>query len=180
MSRIGKKLIDIPTGVEVKIEKGKINVKGPKGELGFQIRPEIDVVIKDNQITTSIKEETKESNAFWGLTRALIANMVLGVEKGFEKQLKLEGLGYRVKLEGDKLILQVGFSHPVIVEQPEGVIFSVKKNMITISGADKEKVSQSAATIRKIRKPEPYKGTGIMYIDEKIKRKLGKRATTEE
>jgi len=178
MSRIGKKPILIPDSVEVEIDGKKISVKGPKGSLLRNIRPEIKVSQKDGALVVSPRLKTKRTAAFWGLTRSLIANMVLGVTQGFEKQLRLEGLGYRVKLEGENLVLQVGFSHPVSVKHPDGVLFSVEGNIITISGIDKEKVSQSAATIRKIRKPEPYKGTGILYVDEEIKKKAGKKVTT--
>jgi len=176
MSRIGKKPIDIPAGIDVKIEKGEIKVKGPKGELGFQIRPEIDVVVKDNQIITSIKEEAKQSKAFWGLTRSLIFNAVHGVTKGYQKQLEIQGVGYKARVEGEELVLEVGFSHLVKIKKPEGIEFSVLKNVITISGIDKQLVGETSAQIRAVRPPEPYKGKGIRYLGEEVIRKVGKRA----
>lgn len=179
MSRVGKKPIIIPEGVEVKIEGNKIFVKGPKGEISREVVPEVEVSQKEKKVFILPRKEGKKISALWGLTRGLIAGMIEGVSKGFEKQLRLEGLGFRVALEGDELVLQVGFTHPVRVKAKEGIIFSVEGNVITISGFDKEKVSQTAASIRKIRKPEPYKGTGILYIDEKIKRKAGKRLVSE-
>lgn len=180
MSRVGKKPILIPEGVEVNIEDQKIEVKGQRGELSREIRPEIEVFQKDGKIFVSPRHKgAKRAGAFWGLTRSLIANMVQGVEEGFEKKLKLKGLGFKATLQDNILVLQVGFTHPISVKAPEGVKFSVEGDIITVSGPDKEKVSQTAATIRKIRRPEPYKGTGIRYIDEKVRRKPGKRVISE-
>jgi len=176
MSRIGKKPIDIPTGTEIKIEKREFKVKGPKGELGFQVRPEIAVAVKDNQIIVSIKEETKQSNAFWGLTRSLIFNAVKGVTEGYEKQLEIQGVGYKARIEGEDLVLEVGFSHLVNIKKPEGIEFSVLKNIITVSGANKQLVGETSAQIRAVRPPEPYKGKGIRYLGEEVIRKVGKRA----
>ncbi|MEA3452873.1 MAG: 50S ribosomal protein L6 [Patescibacteria group bacterium] len=176
MSRIGKKPIDIPAGVEAKMEKGEFKVKGSKGELSFQIRPEIEVVIKDNQIITTIKEETKQSNAFWGLTRSLIFNAVQGVTKEYEKQLEIQGVGYKARVEGEEIILEVGFSHLVKIKKPEGIEFTVAKNIITISGISKQLVGEMAAQIRAVKPPEPYKGKGIRYVGEEVIRKVGKRA----
>jgi large subunit ribosomal protein L6 len=176
MSRIGKKPIDIPAGTEIKIEKGEFKVKGPKGELSFQIRPEIDVVVKDNQIITSIKEETKQSKAFWGLIRSLVFNAVHGVTQGYQKQLEIQGVGYKARVEGDDLVLEVGFSHLVKIKKPEGIEFSVSKNIITISGINKQLVGETSAQIRAVRPPEPYKGKGIRYLGEEVIRKVGKRA----
>ena len=180
MSRIGKKQIEIPKGVEVKIEDGKVIVKGPKGELSQEIRPELGIEIKEKEIFVSPKIETKKTNAFWGLTRTLIANMVKGVVEGYEKKLELQGLGYKVNLEGEGLVLQVGFSHSVKVAAISGIKFSVEKNIITVSGIDKGLVGQIAAKIKKIRPPEPYKGKGIRYVGEIVRRKVGKKATTTE
>jgi len=176
MSRIGKKPIDIPAGTEIKVEKGEFKIKGPKGELGFEIRPEIDVLVKDNQIITSIKEETKRSNAFWGLTRSLIFNAVKGVTQEYEKKLEIQGVGYKARVEGDDLVLEVGFSHLVNIKKPEGIEFSVLKNIITISGINKQLVGETSAQIRSVRPPEPYKGKGIRYLGEEVIRKIGKRA----
>jgi len=180
MSRIGKKPISIPSGVEIKLQDGKVIVKGPKGELSREVRPEINVEIKDKEVIVSIKTENKQSNAFWGLTRALIANMVEGVTNGYEKKLIIKGLGYKASMAGDKLVLLVGFSHPVELEPMEGVKVEVKGNTITVSGINKELVGLRAAQIRKVKKPEPYKGKGIRYSDEVVKRKAGKRVAATE
>ena len=178
MSRVGKKPILIPEDVEVKIEGQKVVIKGPRGELFREIRPEIKVEIKGNQLSVSPKIETKKTKALWGLTRALLNNLTRGVTEGYEKKLQLEGLGYRASFEGDNLVLQVGFTHPVKIKAPEGIKFSVEKNIITVSGIDKEKVSQTASKIRKVRPPEPYKGKGIRYLGEVVRRKVGKKVVT--
>jgi large subunit ribosomal protein L6 len=176
MSRIGKQPVEIPDKVTADIKDGEFKVKGPKGELNFQIRPEIEVAVKDNQIITSIKKESKQSKAFWGLTRSLIFNTVKGVSEGFQKQLEIQGVGYRAKIEGDGLVIEVGFSHPVNIKKPEGIEFSVSKNIITVSGIDKQLVGETSAQIRAVRPPEPYKGKGIRYVGEEVIRKVGKRA----
>jgi large subunit ribosomal protein L6 len=178
MSRIGKKPILIPDNVEVKIEGQKIRVLGPKGELAREVRPEIKIELKGKEILVSPQIETKKTNAFWGLTRVLIYNMVKGVAEGFEKKLEIEGLGFRANLEKDELVLQVGFAHPVKLKTPEGIKLVVEKNLITVTGADKELVGQFSAIIRKAKAPEPYKGKGIRYQGEHIRRKLGKKAVT--
>ncbi len=178
MSRIGKKPISIPENVEVKVEDSKVTVKGPKGELSREIRPEIKVEIKDKEILVAPQKETKRTKAFWGLTRALIANMIKGITEGFEKKLEIQGIGFRANLEGEDLVLYVGFSHPVKVKAPEGVKFSIEKNIITVSGIDIERVTQTAAKIRKTKPPEPYKGKGIRYVGEEVRRKVGKKAVT--
>ena len=175
MSRIGKKPISIPSGVEIKLQDGRVIVKGPKGELSREVRPEINVEIKEKEVIATIKTDSKRSNAFWGLTRALIANMVEGVVNGYEKKLTIKGLGYKASMKGDTLVLLVGFSHPVELEPLEGVKVEVKGNVITVSGIDKELVGLRAAQIRKVKPPEPYKGKGIRYSDEEVKRKAGKR-----
>ena len=180
MSRIGKKPIIIPEGVEVKIEGQKIIVKGPKGELQRKVRPEIKVGQKNNQILVTPQETTKKTGAFWGLTRTLIFNMIEGVTNGYEKKLQLEGVGYRVNLEGENLVLKVGFSHPVLIKKTDGVKFLVEKNIITVLGINKELIGQVAAKIRKIRPPEPYKGKGIRYLGEKVRRKTGKKVAGAE
>ena len=175
MSRIGKKPILIPENVEVKIDNQKVIVSGPKGELSREVRPEIKVELKDNQILVSPKIETKRTKAFWGLTRALLSNMVKGVIEEYEKKLEIEGLGYRASLEGEDMVLFVGFTHPVKIKCPEGIKFSVEKNIITISGINKELVGGIASKIKKIRPAEPYKGKGIKYQGEIIRRKAGKK-----
>lgn len=177
MSRIGKNPVEIPQGVEVRLEKNKIIVKGPKGELTQEIHPKVSIEKKDNQIIVSIKNPVdKQERSLWGTFRKLISNMVEGVTEGFGKELDVVGIGYKVALSGKKLTLNVGFSHPVDYELPEGIEAKVDKNKITIIGADKQKVGQVASEIRKIRKPEPYKGKGIKYTDEIIRKKAGKAA----
>ena len=176
MSRIGKKLIVIPAGVDVQVSGQKIVVKGPKGELQRGINSEIKVEIKDGQIFVSPQTETKNTNALWGLTRALLANMVIGVTEGYEKKLSIEGIGFRVVMDGANLALHVGLSHHVPFVAPDGVSFLVEKNIITVSGIDKELVTQTAANIRKVSPPEPYKGKGIRYLGEVVRKKLGKKA----
>lgn len=185
MSRIGKKPITIPEGVEVKIDEHQIKVKGPKGELTKSIPAQIEVSLKQSEgqkelVVIPRKKSAKNIRALWGLFRALIFNMVEGVTKGFEKKLEIEGVGYRVALEGDKLVLSLGFSHPIEIKAPEGIEFKVEKNTITISGLDKQLVGQMAAKIRAQRRPEPYKGKGIRYADEVIRRKVGKKAVGVE
>lgn len=180
MSRIGKRPILIPENVEVKIEGEIVTIKGPKGELQRTIRPEIKVELKENKIFVSPQIKTKKTKAFWGLFRALLANMVKGVTEGFEKKLQLEGLGFRVTKDEEGLVLQVGFTHPVKIKTPEGIELSVEKKIITVSGIDIEKVSQTAAKIRKVKPPEPYKGKGIRYVGEQVRRKAGKKVVTAE
>jgi len=175
MSRVGKKPIQIPSGVEAKQEGNFIIVKGPKGELKRALFDEVKVSIKNGIIEVYPYKETKKTGAVWGLCRALVSNMVDGVSKGYEKKLQIEGIGFKARVEGNKLILNVGFSHPVEVLQPEGIKFVVEKNIITVSGADKELVGQIAAKIKMIKKPEPYKGKGIRYFGEIIKLKAGKK-----
>ena len=180
MSRIGKLPIEITDGVTVEITgDNMVKVKGPKGELSEQIHPNVKLENKDNQIIVSISSENKFDKSLWGLSRSLIANMVEGVTKGFEKKLEIIGVGYRAQVQGKKLVLSLGFSHPVEYEAPEGITFEIdkeKKNILTISGINKRLVGQVSAEIRSYRKPEPYKGKGIKYIDEEIQRKAGKAA----
>jgi large subunit ribosomal protein L6 len=175
MSRIGKKTIEIPQGVEVKLEGQSMTVKGPKGELARTFRPEVKIEIKDNVITTSISTEEKLDKSLWGLTRQLIFNMISGVSQGFEKKLEIQGVGYRAEVAGNKLNMAMGYSHPVNMDIPEGLQVSVEKNIMTVSGISKELVGQFAANIRKVRKPEPYKGKGIRYVGEVVRRKVGKK-----
>ncbi|MDD4531355.1 MAG: 50S ribosomal protein L6 [Candidatus Pacebacteria bacterium] len=176
MSRIGKKEILIPAGVEVAVNGQEVSVKGPKGSLKMVAVPEIVIEIKEKEIHFSPKKEDLKSKALWGLTRTLVANMIDGVVKGFEKKLEINGVGFKAAVEGKKLILSVGLSHTVDITAPEGIEFKVEKNVITVSGIDKGVVGQTAAEIRRVKKPEPYKGKGIKYADEIIKKKLGKKA----
>jgi len=176
MSRIGKKPIIIPQGVEILKEGNTIKVKGPKGDLSFEHNAEIGVEIKDGQVFVFPLKESKKTKAFWGLNRSLIANMIVGVTDGYIKRLQIEGVGYKALLEGQDLIFSLGFSHPVRVSPKEGIIFSVEKNIVIISGIDKQLVTQTAAKIKKIKPPEPYKGKGIRYEGEIIKKKVGKKA----
>jgi len=178
MSRIGKKPIEIPESVEVKIDKQKVTVKGPKGELIRDVRPEIKIEIKDNNIVLMPKTQTKNSRAFWGLERSLLQNMVIGVEKGFEKKLEIRGIGYKARIEDKKLVLELGFSHDINIAIPQNIDVLVEKNIITVSGIDKVKVGQFAATTKRQKKPDAYKGKGIRYFGEEIKLKPGKKAVT--
>lgn len=175
MSRVGKQPIEIPSGVEVKIEGRLVTVKGPKGTLTQQIRHDVKIELVDGQVHFTIDEERKDLKSFWGLYRALVQNMVIGVVTGFEKHLILEGVGYRAAVQGNDLVLQLGFSHPCVCPIPEGMTASVEKNVnIVISGADIQKVGVFAALVRSKRKPEPYKGKGVRYKGEYIRRKAGK------
>ena len=176
MSKIGKKPIEIPTGVNVKIEAGVISVKGPKGELTKPLTEEVSVVIDGNLIKLTPAEGNKENIAKWGLQRALIANMITGVTDGFEKVLEFQGVGYKANVKGNDLELSLGYSHPITVPGIEGITFSADKSSIKISGSNKELVGKVAAEIRAKRLPEPYKGSGIRHKGEVIKRKAGKKA----
>ncbi len=177
MSRIGKQLITIPTGVTVDLKPDFVTVKGPKGELKRAVPAMIHLNMADNTITVDVtnKEEKKE-RSMWGTFSAHIQNMVNGVTTGFKKQLEVNGVGYKVAMQGKDLRLDVGFSHPVIFKVPERVTASVEKNVITLESFDVEVLGATAAEIRQIRKPEPYKGKGIKYMDEVIRRKAGKTA----
>ena len=175
MSRIGKMPIAIPAGVNVDIaENNVVTVKGPKGTLSRALAPELEVKIEDGQVIVNRPNDLKKMKSLHGLTRTLINNLVVGVTAGYEKTLEINGVGYRVVKEGKKLNLTLGYSHPVIMEDPEGLESSVDQNRIIIKGIDKEKVGQYAAEIRSKRGPEPYKGKGIKYADEVIRRKAGK------
>lgn len=174
MSRIGKLPIPIPGGVEIKIDDDKIEVKGPKGALSTPKSELLDYDLKDGQLVITRKMETRESRAQHGLRRTLVANCVEGVTKGFTKALEVIGVGYRVAVKGNMIELAVGFSHPVLVDLPDGIKASVDGQVLTLAGIDKELVGETAAKIRRIRKPEPYKGKGIKYVNEIIRRKVGK------
>ncbi len=181
MSRLGKLPIELPIGTQAKIEKDFIIVNGPKGELKEKIHSLVKVDINDNKILVSIKNiEDKKEKSFWGLYRSLINNMVIGVNEGFEKKLEINGVGYRASISEKKLILNVGYSHPVEYNLPENIAVNVEGNVLTVSGINKQCVGEVAAQIRKIRQPEPYKGKGIKYIDEVIRRKVGKAAAKGE
>lgn len=177
MSRIGKRPINIPSDVKVTLDGKVITVKGPKGELKQEIHPLVKVNIEDNVITLSVgNPENKAEKAMWGLFGSLIYNMVIGVTTGFEKKLLVNGIGFKVSLAQSKLKMSLGFSHDIIFDVPSDVKVEVEKNQITVSGIDKQRVGQVAAQVRKLKKPEPYKGKGIQYIDEVIRRKAGKAA----
>ncbi len=175
MSRIGKMPITLPAGVEVKVDGSTVTIKGKNGELTRTFQDVIDIKVDGEVLSCSPKNEDPQTNAFWGLTRTLLSNMVAGVSEGFEKKLELVGVGYRAALKGSDLELSVGYSHPVVVKCPDGITFEVpEQDKITVKGASKEQVGQVAADIRKWRKPEPYKGKGIRYEGEYVRRKAGK------
>ena len=176
MSRIGKKPIEIPEGVETKVDGRKVIIKGPKGELSREIRPEVKIEINKGQMIVSLLPDDKQALAFWGLERALLQNMVLGVTEGFKKELEINGVGYRAKTENGKLTLELGFTNPVEMIIPEGLDVSVKGRVIIIVGIDKAVVGQFAAKARKAKPPDPYKGKGIRYLGEEVKLKPGKKA----
>jgi large subunit ribosomal protein L6 len=179
MSRIGRLPVSLPSGVTVKVIDHEIAVKGPKGELKLHYVEPISVTVDGAVVTVARPNEAKRSRQLHGLTRTLIANMVEGVTKGFSKNLEIQGVGYRAQMQGRKLGLQLGFSHPVAFEPPQGIEIKVEgTNKIQISGADKQQVGQTAAQIRSIRPPEPYKGKGIRYEGERVRRKLGKAGKT--
>lgn len=174
LSRIGKLPIEIPSGVTITVDSGDVTVVGPKGTLTQFVTPAVDVKVEDGTLTVHPKDESKEARAQHGLMRALINNMVTGVTKGFEKKLEVNGVGFRVATSNNELEMALGFSHPVKYKAPEGITIVNDKMLITVSGIDKQKVGQVAAEIRALKKPEPYKGKGIKYVDEVILRKAGK------
>ena len=177
MSRIGKQLIDIPTGVTVVVNSNQVTVTGPKGELKLNVAPKINVEVKDNQVFVTRVSEDKKTRSNHGTTRAHINNMIKGVTELWKKDLEIKGTGYKAVLMGNKVRLNVGYIHPVDIEAPVGIIFQVPEDTkITVTGCDKTVVGQVASNIRKVRKPEPYKGKGIRYADEFIKLKAGKKA----
>ncbi len=179
MSRIGKLSINVPSGVTVSVADHEVKVKGPKGELTMHYASPIAVSVEGAQIRVARPNEAKRNRELHGLTRTLIANMVEGVTRGFSKQLEIQGVGYRAQMQGSNLGLQLGFSHPVSFQAPKGIEIKVEgTNKIQISGADKQQVGQIAAQIRSIRPPEPYKGKGIRYEGERVRRKLGKAGKT--
>ncbi|WP_297803007.1 50S ribosomal protein L6 [uncultured Brevundimonas sp.] len=176
MSRIGKKTITVPKGVTLTLNGQDITVKGPKGELSWTVAEEIEVKQEGDELTLTPRSESQRAKAMWGLSRTLVANMVTGVTDGFEKTLELVGVGYRAALKGNALSLQLGFSHDVDIAPPAGITFAVpKQTEIKISGIDKQAVGEIAAVIRKLRPPEPYKGKGVRYQGETVRRKEGKK-----
>jgi len=177
MSRIGRMPIPIPAGVTVSVGKGnRVTVKGPKGELTRTFSPDLTIKVQDQQVVVSRPTDQRHHRALHGLTRALLNNMVIGVSQGYRKELRIVGVGYRAVQQGEKIVLSLGFSHPVEVQPPEGITFTVSRDgrTLTVEGIDKELVGKVAAEIRALRKPEPYKGKGIRYADEHVRRKAGK------
>lgn len=177
MSRVGKKPIVIPQGVTVDIKDGKVLVKGPKGEDQLTLHPAVKVAMNNGELSVSVSKETeKGERSLWGLFRALLMGRIEGVTKGYEKKLEMQGVGFKANLEGKKLVLEVGFSHPVDVVLPEGIAVVVEKNIISVKGINKEAVGAFAAYVRSIFEPEPYQGKGIRYVGEVVRRKAGKAA----
>ena len=182
MSRVGKRHIDIPSGVTVHVQNGMVRVQGPKGELSYQVPFLIEVKVEDGKVFVSPKSKegnySRQDRSLWGLVRTLVSNMVQGTTQGFQKKLEIEGVGYKAQKQGEDLSLQLGYSHPIVLKAPSGISFDIEKNVITVSGADKEKVGEFAAVIKSKRPVEPYKGKGIRYQGEYVRRKLGKKAAT--
>ena len=177
MSRIGRQPIELPSGVLVALSPGRVQVNGPLGELTQNVPARMQIEKTDSEIVVSRPTDRGEDRALHGLTRTLVANMVEGVTKGYEKHLEIQGVGYRAQLKGTDLELAVGYSHPVVVKPRKGIAFEVPvPTQVTVKGIDKQMVGQTAAEIRKVRPPEPYKGKGIRYRDEQVRRKVGKRA----
>jgi large subunit ribosomal protein L6 len=179
MSRIGNRILTIPAGVEVNVEGNKVTVKGPKGTLNYTFRNNVEVKVEDGKVAVTRKDDSKVSKQLHGTTNSNINNMLIGVSEGFKKELEINGVGYRFQLQGNKVVVSAGYSHPVEKVAPEGVKMEMPEKSQTeliISGYDKQAVSEFAANIREIRKPEPYKGKGIKYKDEHIRRKEGKKA----
>lgn len=175
MSRVGKKPVVIPSGVKVEKKDLTLTVTGPKGTLVLELHPKVIVTVSEKEVLVDVAgKENKKEKALWGLFRALIQNLVDGVTKGFEKKLEVVGVGFKVAVQGTKIVMALGFSHPVEVEIPKGLTVTADKNTISISGADKQLVGQFAAEVRELKKPEPYKGKGIKYSDEVVIRKAGK------
>ena len=177
MSRIGKQKIEIPEGVTIEVKDGAVKVKGPKGELTRKLNDLVNVEVQDKEVKVTVaKPEEKKERALWGTFSAHIINMIKGETEEFMKELEVNGVGYKVAMQGADLKIEVGYSHPVLYKVPEGITISTEKNRIKVTGVDTELVGRVAAEIRKVRKPEPYKGKGIKYVDEVIRRKAGKAA----
>lgn len=178
MSRVGKKIIILPEKTSTDYNARVLVVKGEKGTLTRTIHPAVDLKIKDNTILVTIEQEDRKSRSIQGLTRSLVANMVDGVSRGFERTLEINGIGYRAEMKGSSIVLNLGYSHPIDFPLPDGISATIEKNnVIKLAGIDKEQVGQTAASIRKLRKPEPYKGKGVKYAEEYIQRKAGKTGT---
>jgi large subunit ribosomal protein L6 len=178
MSRVGKRPVEIPDGVSVSVSGDTVSVKGPKGQLSERVPAEIAVAVEGGEVQVTRPDDRKSTRALHGLARALVANMVTGVTSQFSKELEIQGVGYRADVQGKKLVLNVGYSHPVEMPVPEGLKVSVDRNVaVKIEGSDRQQVGQFAANIRSVRPPEPYKGKGIRYRDEHVRRKVGKAAT---
>jgi len=178
MSKIGQLPIQIPNGVIIDVSGKTVNVSGPKGKLSIVINDLVGLKQEEGNLLVSVTKETKFAKSIWGTTRKLISNMVKGVTEGWSKQLELIGTGYRAEVQGNILVLTVGYSHPIKIEAPEGVGFKVEKGIITVEGLDRQIIGQISANIRSSRPPEPYKGKGVKYVDEVIRRKAGKAAKT--
>ncbi len=174
MSRVGRNPIPIPDKVKVSVKGRNVAVEGPKGNLEIDVDPVIGVSVEDGLVLVTRPNDARRNRAFHGLTRALIANMVLGVSQGFEKKLEIQGVGYRATQQGKALNFQLGYSHPIVFEPPAGIELSVDRSIVSVNGIDKQAVGQVAAQIRGLRKPEPYKGKGIRYLGEHVRRKAGK------
>lgn len=175
MSRVGKKPVAVPQGVKVALSGNVLTAQGPKGTLELPVHPKVTLSVEGDTVSVSVaKPDDKKERALWGLFRSLVQNLVDGVSKGFQKQLEVNGVGFKVAVVGQKLVMSLGFSHPVEVDIPKDIQVAVEKNVITVSGADKQHVGQFAAEVRELKKPEPYKGKGIKYTDEIILRKAGK------
>ena len=176
MSRIGKRPVAVPAGVTVSLQGQSITVKGPKGQLAYTAPEEIEVSQADGHVTLVARDASQRAGAMWGLSRTLVSNMVEGVTKGYEETLELVGVGYRAALKGRSLSMQLGFSHDIDIDPPEGIAFTVPRPVeIRIAGVDKQAVGETAAKIRRLRPPEPYKGKGVRYAGEKVRRKEGKK-----
>jgi large subunit ribosomal protein L6 len=179
MSRIGKKEIIVPAGVKVEVNERQVNIEGPKGKLSYIVSPRIDIELKDGRLSVKRQSETKLDKSLHGLTRAFLANMIKGVTEGYVKELEIVGVGYKAQVQGNNLNMTLGFSHPVNFPIPEGIkIETPKPTQIVVRGIDKEKVGQIASQIRAICPPEPYKGKGIRYVGERVKKKMGKAQAT--
>lgn len=176
MSRIGKQPVEIPDGVTVTLADGVLSAKGPKGELSIPVKPNVRFRLEEKEVTLQPRDDTDFSRALWGTYRSHLSNMIEGVTKGYEKKLLLEGVGYRAEMQGSDLKLALGYSHTIVVKPEEGITFAAEKNAITVSGISKDLVGNVTASIRALRKPEPYKGKGLRYDNEIIRRKVGKKA----
>lgn len=176
MSRLGKLPINLPQGVSAQFKDGIISVKGPKGELSREIKSPATVTVNEQELVLSVDIKAKNASAYWGLYRALVKNMVIGVSEGFEKKLEINGVGYKVAVNAGKINLSLGYSHPIEFNLPQGVTASAEGNVITLSSIDNELLGNTAHKIRSFRKPEPYKGKGVKYVGEVIRRKAGKTA----